>query len=96
MKQSPSNLKYKKFHKPASVFIRLSAQRSFLPFFGHFALKALQAGRLTFKQIEAARRSIRRSSNKDGNLWINLFTNFSISKKPVGSRMGSGKGAHSV
>lgn len=95
MKQSPSNLKYKKFHKPGSSFLSLFEQRSFLPLFGLFALKALQPGRLTFKQIEAARRTIRRTGKKEGNLWINLFTNFSLSKKPVGSRMGSGKGAHS-
>lgn len=57
MKQSPSNLKFKKFHKPNASFLSLSEQRSFLPFFGFFALKSLQAGRLNFKQIEAARRT---------------------------------------
>jgi len=68
MKQSPSNLEYKKFHKPKSSFLSLLEQRAFLPFFGQYALKALQPGRLTFKQIEAARRTIRRSSKKEGNL----------------------------
>jgi large subunit ribosomal protein L16 len=68
MKQSPSNLKFKKFHKPNSAFLRIKEQRSFLPFYGHFALKALEHGRLTFKQIEAARRTIRRTSKKAGSL----------------------------
>ena len=58
MKQSPSNLKFKKFHKPNSSFLFLSEQRSFIPYFGFFALKSLQAGRLNFKQIEAARRTL--------------------------------------
>lgn len=66
MKQSPSNLKYKKFHKPNAAFLSLFEQRAFFPYFGHFALKALQPGRLTFKQIEAARRTIRRNSKKGG------------------------------
>lgn len=58
MKQFPSNLKYKKFHKPNASFLSLKEQRSFLPYFGFFALKSLQAGRLNFKQIEAARRTL--------------------------------------
>ena len=57
MKQSPSNLKFKKFHKPNSSFLSLKEQRSFIPYFGFFALKSLQGGRLNFKQIEAARRT---------------------------------------
>lgn len=57
MKQSPSNLKFKKFHKPNSSFLVLKEQRSFLPYFGFFGLKSLEAGRLNFKQIEAARRT---------------------------------------
>lgn len=57
MKQSPSNLKFKKFHKPNAAFLTLKEQRSFLPYFGFFGLKSLEAGRLNFKQIEAARRT---------------------------------------
>lgn len=96
MKTNPSNLKFKKFHKPNSAFLVLKEQRSFLPFSGFFGLKSLEAGRLTYKQIESARRTIRRTTKKAGNLWINLFTSFSISKKAAGSRMGSGKGAHNT
>lgn len=68
MKQSPSNLKYKKFHKPNSSFLFLKEQRSFLPYFGFWGLKSLQAGRLNFKQIESARRTIRRTTKKSGFL----------------------------
>jgi len=68
MKQSPSNLKFKKFHKPNASFLFLKEQRSFLPFFGFFALKSLEPGRLNFKQIEAARRTIRRTTKKSGYL----------------------------
>lgn len=96
MKVCPSNLRFKKFHKPNAAFLSLKEQRSFLPYFGFWGLKSLEAGRLNFRQIEAARRTIRRTTKKTGCLWINLFTNFSISKKPAGSRMGNGKGAHSV
>ena len=95
MKQFPSNLKFKKYHKSGKAFLYLKHQRSFLPSFGFFALKALQTGKLTFNQIEAARRAIRRTTKKDGYVWINLFTYASVTSKPVASRMGKGKGAHS-
>lgn len=66
MKQFPSNLKFKKYHKSGKSFLYLNHQRSFLPSFGYFGLKSLQAGKLTFNQIEAARRAIRRTTKKDG------------------------------
>jgi len=93
MKQTPSNLKYKKYHKPNINVFNLVTQNSFLPMFGFWGLQSLDACRITFNQLEAARRSIRRTTKKSGRLWINLFTNFSITKKAVGSRMGNGKGA---
>lgn len=95
MKQNPSNLKFKKYHKSGKAFLYLSHQRSFLPSFGFFGLKAMQMGKLTFNQIEAGRRAIRRTTKKDGFVWINLFTYASVTSKPVASRMGKGKGAHS-
>lgn len=95
MKQNPSNLKFKKYHKPPIAFLKLKEQHKFLPAFGFFGLKSLQPGKLNFNQIEAARRTIRRTVKKEGFLWVNLFTNVSVTRKPVASRMGKGKGAHS-
>jgi len=68
MKQSPSNLVFKKFHKPKASFLFLRDHKTFFPFRGFLGLKSLQAGRLTFKHIEAARRTIRRTSKKTGFL----------------------------
>lgn len=95
MKQYPSRLKFKKMHKVSNTFLFLKHQRSFLPRFGLYALKSLQAGKLTFNQIESARRTIRRTIKKEGSIWINLFTYASVTSKPVASRMGKGKGVHS-
>lgn len=95
MKQFPNNLKFKKYHKINKSFLVLRDQKSFLPKFGFFGLKALYSGKLTFNQIESARRAIRRTTKKDGFIWINLFTSVSVTSKPVASRMGKGKGAHS-
>lgn len=96
MKQYPSRLKFKKYHKVNSSFLLLKDQKTFFPSSGLFGLKALDYGKLTFKQIEAGRRSIRRTTKKTGKLFINVFTSFSITKKPLASRMGKGKGAHSM
>jgi len=95
MKQYPSRLKFKKYHKVNSSFLKLKEQKRFVPLSGLYGLKALDCGKLTFKQIEAGRRAIRRTTKKLGKLTINAFTNHSVSKKPVASRMGKGKGAHS-
>jgi large subunit ribosomal protein L16 len=64
--------------------------------FGKFCIKAMEPGKLTFKQIEAARKSIRRSVKKSGKIFIRVFTNKSVSKKSIGIRMGKGKGGHSL
>jgi len=61
--------------------------------FGEFGLKALGRGRLTARQIEAARRCISRHIKRGGKMWIRVFTDKPISKKPLEVRMGSGKGA---
>jgi len=96
MKQSPSNLKFKKFHKPNSSFLFLNDNKTFYPLHGQFAIKSLEAGKLTFKQIEAVRRSLSRRLDKNSKLWIRVFTYASLSKKPIASRMGKGKGNHAV
>jgi len=66
MKQFPSNLKFKKYHKNNKSFLILKNQKTFLPSFGFFGLKALFPAKLTFNQIESARRAIRRTTKKDG------------------------------
>ena len=95
MKQYPSRIKYKKNHKINKSFFYLKEQKSFIPYFGNYALKAVEAGKLNFKQIEACRKSIKRKIKRYGALKIRVFTSYSITKKSVGIRMGKGKGNHS-
>lgn len=94
MKQMPSRIFYKKPHKPNSFFLHATAQKAFFPLTELFALKSLGAGRLNFKQIEAGRRTIRRTVSKRGRLIIRPFTGTSITKRSMGLRMGKGKGSH--
>ena len=61
--------------------------------FGEFALKALEAGWLTARQIESARRAMTHYTKRGGRLWIRVFPDKPITKKPPETRMGSGKGA---
>jgi len=63
--------------------------------FGSFGLRALETGRLTSKQIEAARQAISRKIKKKGKLWIRIFPQLAVSAKPNEVRMGKGKGAFS-
>jgi large subunit ribosomal protein L16 len=60
--------------------------------FGEFGLKSLEPGRLTARQIEAARRAISRHVKRGGKVWIRIFPDVPVSKKPLEVRMGSGKG----
>lgn len=61
--------------------------------FGSFGLKALGAERVTARQIEAARRAISRAMKRQGRLWIRIFPDVPVSKKPPEVRQGKGKGA---
>jgi large subunit ribosomal protein L16 len=61
--------------------------------FGQFGLKALEPERVTARQIEAARRAITREMKRQGRVWIRIFPDVPVSKKPTEVRMGSGKGA---
>lgn len=61
--------------------------------FGEFGLKAVSRGRITARQIEAARRAISRHVRRGGKIWIRIFPDKPISKKPLEVRMGKGKGA---
>ncbi len=60
--------------------------------FGEFGLKAVSRGRITARQIEAARRAITRSVKRGGKVWIRIFPDKPITKKPIEVRMGKGKG----
>jgi large subunit ribosomal protein L16 len=94
MKQQPSRLKYKKYHKPSSSCLLLSEQKNIIPIKGQLALKSLENKRVTYNQLEACRKSIKRILKKNGLVSIRIFTYHSITKKPLASRMGKGKGAH--
>ena len=60
--------------------------------FGHYGLKATTRGRVTARQIEAARRAMTRHIKRGGKVWIRIFPDVPITKKPVEVRMGKGKG----
>ena len=61
--------------------------------FGEFGLKALEPERVTARQIEAARRALTRHMKRAGRVWIRIFPDVPVSKKPIEVRMGKGKGA---
>ncbi len=61
--------------------------------FGEFGLKTLDRGRLTARQIEAARRAINRYVKRGGKIWIRIFPDVPVTKKPLEVRMGKGKGS---
>ena len=61
--------------------------------FGSFGLKAVEPGRITARQIEAARRAISRHMKRAGRVWIRVFPDVPVSKKPTEVRMGKGKGS---
>jgi large subunit ribosomal protein L16 len=61
--------------------------------FGQFGLKALEPERVTARQIEAARRAMTRHMKRAGRVWIRIFPDVPVSKKPIEVRMGKGKGA---
>jgi large subunit ribosomal protein L16 len=85
----PSRTKYRKQHKGRN---RGLAHRGSDVSFGEFGLKATTRGRLTARQIEAARRAITRHVKRGGKVWIRIFPDKPITKKPLEVRMGSGKG----
>ncbi|ASS47036.1 50S ribosomal protein L16p (L10e) [Candidatus Nasuia deltocephalinicola] len=85
----PNLLKYSKFHKGRNKFN--SSNGNFLSF-GKFGLKSISRGRLTSSQIESARKVISKFIKKEGKLWIRIFPDKPITKKPIEVRMGNGKG----
>lgn len=87
---SPKKTKYRKAHKGR---IHGLAKGGTTLNFGAYGLKSLEAGRLTARQIEAARRAITRHIRRAGRVWIRIFPDVPVSKKPAEVRMGSGKGS---
>jgi large subunit ribosomal protein L16 len=81
-----------KFRKQFKGRNRGLAQRGSEVSFGEFALKAVGRGRLTARQIEAARRAMTRSIKRGGKIWIRVFPDKPITKKPLEVRQGKGKG----
>ena len=86
----PKRTKYRKAFKGR---IHGAAKGGFNLDFGAFGLKAMEPDRLTARQIEAARRAITRHMKRAGRVWIRVFPDVPVSKKPAEVRMGSGKGA---
>lgn len=82
-----------KFRKQQKGRNRGFAERGSKVSFGEYGLKAIARGRLTARQIESARRAITRHVKRSGKLWIRIFPDQPISKKPLEVRMGKGKGS---
>ena len=85
----PKRTKHRKAHKGR---IKGNAQRGATVAFGSFGLKALEPKWITNRQIEAARQAMTRHMKREGNVWIRIFPDKPITKKPLEVRMGKGKG----
>src|SRR5450432_4700097 len=86
----PKRTKYRKMQKGHN---RGTAHRGCDVSFGDFAMQAVEPGRLTSRQIEAARMAITRHVKRAGKLWIRIFPDRPVTRKPLEVRMGGGKGA---
>ena len=87
---SPKKVKHRKVFKGK---VRGKAQRGSTISFGDYALKAVESGKLTSQQIEAARIAINRKIKRGGQVWIRVFPDKPMTKKPAETRMGKGKGS---
>lgn len=85
----PKRTKYRKQHKGRN---RGLAQNGNAVSFGEYGLKATTRGRITARQIEAARRAMTRHIKRGGKTWIRIFPDVPVTKKPIEVRMGKGKG----
>ena len=86
----PMRTKFRKAHKGRIHGLATSAKDLA---FGQYGLKALEPERITARQIEAARRALTRHMKRAGRVWIRIYPDVPVSKKPLEVRMGSGKGA---
>ncbi len=85
----PKRVKYRKSHKGRR---RGKAQAGNVVTFGDYGLQALESAWITARQIEAARRAMTRRIRRGGNIWIRIFPDKPVTRKPAETRMGSGKG----
>ena len=85
----PKRVKYRKMHRGRRQGI---ATRGATVAFGDYGLQAMEAAWMSNRQIEAARRAMTRHVKRGGQIWIRVFPDKSITKKPAETRMGSGKG----
>ena len=86
----PSKTKFRKAHKGRIHGLATSGATLS---FGEYGLKAMEPDRITARQIEAARRALTRHMKRAGRVWIRIYPDVPVSKKPLEVRMGSGKGA---
>jgi len=86
----PTRTKFRKAHKGRIHGLATSGATLA---FGQYGLKALEPDRITARQIEAARRALTRHMKRAGRVWIRVFPDVPVSKKPIEVRMGKGKGA---
>ena len=86
----PTRTKYRKAHKGR---IHGRATRGALLNYGTYGLRAMEPDRIISKQIEAARVALTRYMKRNGKVWLRIFPNIPVSKKPTEVRMGKGKGA---
>ena len=87
---SPKRVKFRKQHRGRRAGFSRGQQTVN---FGDYGLKAIEAGWLTNRQIEAARIAMTRKIKRGGKVWINVFPDKSVTQKPAETRMGSGKGS---
>lgn len=86
----PKRTKYRKIQKTVVTGLATRGNRVS---FGDYGLKSIEGGRVTARQIESARRAISRYVKRGGKIWIRVFPDKPISRKPLEVRMGSGKGS---
>ena len=86
----PKRTKFRKMHKGRNRGLALRGSRVS---FGEYGLKAIGRGRMTARQIEAGRRAMTRHVKRGGKIWIRVFPDKPITKKPLEVRQGKGKGA---
>ena len=86
----PTRTKFRKAHK-GRIHGLATSGATFA--FGQYGLKAVEPERITARQIEAARRALTRHMKRSGRVWIRVYPDVPVSKKPLEVRMGSGKGA---
>jgi large subunit ribosomal protein L16 len=85
----PKKVKYRKHHRGRS---KGQSHRGSRLEFGDYGIKSLSAGKLTERELEAARRAMARYMKRGGEVWLRVFPDYPVTAKPLESRMGKGKG----